>query len=211
MSKSSYLTGDSTIGTLILQIKHMSKKFYLLFTLTIALAASAFALWCVNKKAMAPVVSEPTATQNSGNESIDTSDWKTYRNEEYGFELKMPNNWPDPKLFEEVGGNMRTYVYSGGHFEGCCQGVRLEVIQKPLESVYQQRLDNLTQGDLISSHEKKMAGMSIREIIYDTHYGKNERIRFVPIKKNYTLELGVAADDKLADQIVATFSFLKFE
>lgn len=70
----------------------MSKKFYLLLALTLALAASAFALWCVNKKTVAPVVTEPVITQNSGNESVDTSDWKTYRNEEYGFEVKYPES-----------------------------------------------------------------------------------------------------------------------
>lgn len=42
------------------------------------------------EKPKGPVVKpqEPTTT-----EPVDTSDWKTYRNEEYGFKVKYPNHW----------------------------------------------------------------------------------------------------------------------
>jgi len=41
----------------------------------------------------APAISQPTQAPQQKQEPIDTSNWKTYRNEEYGFEVRYPTNW----------------------------------------------------------------------------------------------------------------------
>jgi hypothetical protein len=40
-----------------------------------------------------PTISQPTQAPQQKQEPIDTSNWKTYRNEKYRFEVKYPKDW----------------------------------------------------------------------------------------------------------------------
>jgi hypothetical protein len=40
-----------------------------------------------------PTVTQPTQKSQQKQEPIDTSNWKTYRNEKYGFEVRYPEEW----------------------------------------------------------------------------------------------------------------------
>lgn len=94
----------------------MSKKLFItLGLITFALVASAFALWCVNKKAVAPVITEPVQTiPETGTDSLenkphfvtdvdpDVNHWQTKETKYMIF--KFPKEWywveavpPDPK------------------------------------------------------------------------------------------------------------------
>ena len=62
--------------------------------LTILLTFTLFLSGCIlvgQKVSQSELQPEQVATSTS--DEIDTSDWKTYRNEEYGFEFRYPEGW----------------------------------------------------------------------------------------------------------------------
>lgn len=87
----------------------MSKRLLILLTLGLVIGLGAFVVW-QKQRAVVPATTEPVVTPEpapapvSPETPIDTSNWKTYRNEEYGFEFKLPLGWSiektnSPKVF----------------------------------------------------------------------------------------------------------------
>ena len=76
----------------------MNKKVTIVIILILALALVAGGFWCWqnNKKAEVnqPVeqIENQEQPQNAETE-VDTSDWKTYHDEKYGFEIRYPKRW----------------------------------------------------------------------------------------------------------------------
>lgn len=79
----------------------MSKKNLIMVTIIILLLIVVIGVFWLGKEkgvqeAVVPKdeqqsqVTQPEPTQEA---EVDVSDWKTYRNEEYGFEVKYPSNW----------------------------------------------------------------------------------------------------------------------
>jgi hypothetical protein len=75
---------------------------------------------------------QPEQVATSTSDEIDTSDWKTYRNEEYGFEFRYPKDWLmeknaginfKPSIVSITGPETRKVIDeaegSGGYCEGC--------------------------------------------------------------------------------------------
>jgi len=57
-----------------------------------AIIIAGIAAYAVIQKAEAPVSAKPEKISGLEQSSA-TADWKTYRNEKYGFEIKYPRNW----------------------------------------------------------------------------------------------------------------------
>lgn len=185
------------------------KPLFLAVALT-ALLVIGGAFWMMQKRQVAvnqPAVTDPvveTPVQTEPENPIDTSDWKTYRNEEYGFEVKYPKEWDEPHEFEVIGGNKRMLIGSGENFEGCCAGIRFELKEKPAKQAYSDKIETFLNGDLMNDEMRPLSETKVREIVYDTHYGNPERITFFPMG-NLTLEIGREYKDSQAELVVSTF------
>ena len=78
-----------------LKKKHAARNLFLAGLFVVLLAAGAWWAWHGAREKDVPEPADQTSVEKT---EIDTSDWLTYRNEEYGFEFKYPRGWHVRKL-----------------------------------------------------------------------------------------------------------------
>ncbi|MDP2656670.1 MAG: hypothetical protein Q8P11_03860 [bacterium] len=138
---------------------------------------------------------------------IEKTDKQTYTNSDLGFSMQYPSAWPVARDMEKIGGNLRTYIHDGKYMEGCCSGVRLEVIDIAEKTLYEKYSDKENLDIKQSFTTISLGSMTVNEYVRITHYGDDERVTFVPLG-NKTLEIGRGENDEAAEQIVKSFAFL---
>lgn len=155
---------------------------------------------------------------NIENES-DISDWKTYRNEAYGFEVDYPLNWKFHKFSTNSIVNITSYDYNDPRFnDGDENGVTIEIEAESYDQ--KMTLGSLVSNKLLPINDEYINGISFLSLNgYDTiefglytnrsYYLLNQdgktRIDIIIRKgKNENLNL-------ISDQILSTFKFIEKE
>ncbi len=140
--------------------------------------------------------------------SFVTSTWKTYTNDELGFELSFPAEWSTPEPFRQIGEHQSMFIYPGGFSEGCCAGVHLQIREESTTDAYKNIIAGYSPENLLSNRKKTVAGVAGREFVFLTHYGdKNEKVTAIPLR-NHVLALRRGDGDKTAEDVINTFHVL---
>lgn len=111
-----------------------------------------------------------------------TTDWKTYKNQEYGFKFKYPPDWIiQPVASENTIGQFGEY-FEGGE-PGGSSPLYLYISIKPYETIFAQDIKN--DGTEVINHEK----VKIDDKIYDLNTHKQFEVEaaykiidYIPIK-----------------------------
>ena len=139
----------------------------------------------------------------------ETADWKVYRNEEYGYEIKYPQDWKtkERSLMSDSGHRDFVWIQSNG------DEFSVDIWDFSFYS-YDQLTEPPPGGidpDTINKKEVIIDGQPATELSYvavgDGGLGARE-IKKVFIQKNQLLYI-ISYDSKRGEQILSTFKFIK--
>lgn len=146
--------------------------------------------------------------------NIDTSDWKTYRNEEFGFEVKYPGEWGivDTDRLESDVKFIKTFSYNSG-LPGADEATGLFIITiKENFSIKNWVKIILSDGDVLDSieHFVKSDGMGVLRV-HETAEGGSYSPYLHFFEKSDHVYLMMGSDGTIEDGIIqAIFSTLTF-
>jgi hypothetical protein len=132
----------------------------------------------------------PPKHQAAATTSPDTSTWKTYRNEEFGFEFMYPNNWNPDKSFNKLGGLI--YVFDDN------VGISVKLDGERNEKSV------LANSELINFH-----GLEVTKQIQKDQYNNFVTISIPQKGLEIGYDYSYQKDLLLVDKILDTFKFFE--
>lgn len=161
------------------------------------------------KQTSVVVPDDAPAIREQASAAPDTSGWKTYRNEEYGFEVGYPSEWaaiesnaPGMPYVAFITFGKKEYIQSGGVL---AVAVRQQTFDEYIEILKREGVV------FIQENKVNLGGLAaVRGHIGDKSYKDQETVLLT--KDNYLYEITVSPASLYRDifnQVIAAFVFVK--
>lgn len=182
--------------------KHRHSLFYFVLALALIIVVLGGLFFYV-RQVSNNVYTEPLAVETPADEF---SDWKTYRNEEYGFEIKLPPDWTTriDDYFEspvfispETGESVKENCKSEG---GCIPSLPdFDILFTSLDSEYK---DYIEPSVVVEIENNKWTRYLGDGLLATTHYVLSQEDKFFNFGAVGNL------DENILKQILSTFKFI---
>lgn len=144
--------------------------------------------------------------KNSETETeLDTSNWLTYTNEEYGFEIKHPNNYQIYNDYENENKIFIGDIEEGDGYRTLFKGIYITITNKNIDTLINTIREegfNIVYNENIIINE-----INFNKIVADSAIGRDSAHLFHN-NGDETYEIIWNNDNKLQENIVSTFKFL---
>ncbi|OHA45895.1 MAG: hypothetical protein A3A80_04450 [Candidatus Terrybacteria bacterium RIFCSPLOWO2_01_FULL_44_24] len=196
-----------------------------LATAALILGGGGYVLWQENKKASEMLrVAQDKQTEaeqkaQNNTELGDISDWKTYRNEKYGFEFMYPNDWNIDSGSTQIYKDLYVVINPPISLKGHTNGISISSIAEYNNQTLDEILAVICKSDKIECI-KNQNGVYYSRVSSTNAYGQYVLIASIPIEKQLVMfeeELGDNESAKsinvsienIFDQILSTFKFIE--
>ena len=166
--------------------------------------------YVMGKSDAEPKVSPTPTSTPTVTTSPEVSDWKTYKNSQYGFELEYPAMWQEPTM-------ENTRIYLGIMEKEACEGVDcrthvISVLPAQDAQVFLRDLMNgkTMYGTLVENiHEDNISGAP--SVIFDAGGICEFAVAYIFGQKNTVVFEGrcMLTKDPIFNHILSTFKFIK--
>ena len=141
--------------------------------------------------------------QTNGAGEIDMNDWQTYRNEEYGFEIKYPEDW---KIYQEIGSDnkIEPLVLKKINNNACFLIIWSTdaILGKPFNEEFEKK-------ENILINEKIKATKSIYKSTEKNDNTKFSYIEFKDKDNYFTIYSSINVCPKVINSAIKTFNFFE--